>query len=488
MTRSVWAVALATMGILAVGCVSATDPPSSESLAQYEEAASMFSAMAEAYDSKDRYATAGFYSVGGSLDARVWGAGISTTAEETVDLVRRFWFMDGPLADDVEVTAEHQFVDPEGAVVLWYAYRPDGFGIWAQVYAFGDGARIASRIYAEGDGWPSHLQERIAGHYDAYLDLWRSRDPAGISTLYTDDASIRDGTAGSTWVGEPEIADAVRAGPHIEAGPYPVTYKYMNGTHLELVALVFTNAECPRLEVRRLVFDGDLIVEETRYAHVPSAERCGVDLGSGWWEEFTAPPPLEGLETATITPGDVSVALVNAERAQITFSEWLFGRYAAAGFEPPGVAAIWYPPSNDCISSRKGLAIESDDRYGGRHTATVCFSSDEIRSPETQSGWSVTALNYALHELAHIWMVDNLTDATRDAFVERAGLPSWRSGDDQWGERGVEHAATTIAWGLAGATDARYMIPADLSCDELSERFQMLTGLDPLTACGREEL
>ena len=45
-----------------------------------------------------------------------------------------------------------------------------------------------------------------------------------------------------------------------------------------------------------------------------------------------------------------------------------------------------------------------------------------------------TALNDALHELAHIWVVGAFTDETREASVQRAGPPSWRSGDDQWGE------------------------------------------------------
>lgn len=486
MARSVWLVAAAVLGLLGSGCVSDSEPPATVSFDEYANATAMFSSMAEAYDAQNPYATAGFYSAGGTLDARAWSIGTATNVDEAVNVVRQFWFMNGPLADDVDITDEHQFVARESAIVLWYAYRPDGYGIWAQVYAFGNDGRIASRMYVEGDGLARVVQERNAEWYDSYLNLWKSRDPAGISTLYAEGARIHDGIAGSTWTGASEIANAVRAGPHIEAGPYPTTYKYLDGPQREVVVLVFTDSECPRPEARRLIFDGGLIAEEIRYTHVPSAERCGADIGRGWWDEFTAPPPLEGLESATIDVGGTTVALVNAEYPQIKFSEWLFGRYAAGGFEPPAVAAIWYPPSNDCISSRKGLAIETDDRYEGQHTATVCFTPDEINSSDSESGWSVTALNYALHELAHIWMVDHLTDETREAFIQRAGLPSWRSGEDQWGERGVEHGATTIAWGLAGAADARYMIPADLACEELADRFRMLTGLEPLTECGSE--
>ncbi len=487
MTRSVSLVAAVLLASLLGSCVSETETSSTVSFGERVDIGAMFSSMADAYDSQNPYATAGFYSAGGTLDARTWGAGIATTAEEAVYVVRRFWFMEGPLAEGTEVTEEHLFVDPASAVVLWYAYREGGYAIWAQEYIFGDNGRIASRIYSEGDGWAPAVQEQVSQKYDAYLDLWQSRNPALIPALYADGARIYDGILGATWLGEIEIANAVRAGPTIEAGPYPTTYKHLAGGHLELIALLFTDSDCPRLEARRLIFDGDLIVEEIRFTHVPSAERCGIDLGSGWWEEFTAPPPLEGLETAAISAGESSIALVNAEHSQVDFSEWLFDRYADAGFEPPGVAAIWYPPSNDCTGSRKGLAIESDDRYEGRHTATVCFTHEEIRSPDSESGWSVNALNYALHELAHIWMVDHLTDDLRDAFIQRADLPSWRSADDQWHERGVEHAATTIAWGLAGAEDARYMIPTDLSCEELASRFRMLTNLEPLTVCGDGE-
>jgi hypothetical protein len=103
---------------------------------------------------------------------------------------------------------------------------------------------------------------------------------------------------------------------------------------------------------------------------------------------------------------------------------------------------------------------------------------------ETASGWAPSVLASGLHELAHVWMLDHLDEYTRQAFLDRVGLTVWRgSGEAVWRERGVEHAAFTIAWGLAGTGDARYPLLPPPTCDELTARFELLTGRSPITRC-----
>ena len=53
-----------------------------------------------------------------------------------------------------------------------------------------------------------------------------------------------------------------------------------------------------------------------------------------------------------------------------------------------------------------------------------------------------------VHELAHAWEHHNVTDDTRQAFLDRWGLESWRDRNVDWHERGIEKAANTVAFGL----------------------------------------
>ena len=84
-----------------------------------------------------------------------------------------------------------------------------------------------------------------------------------------------------------------------------------------------------------------------------------------------------------------------------------------------------------------------------------------------------TQVTYTLlHELAHAWEHHTMSDATRQAYLEHTGLPTWADPDVDWDDRGIESAATTIAWGLL---ETPITNPAAF-VDELS-RFELLTGI-----------
>ena len=162
------------------------------------------------------------------------------------------------------------------------------------------------------------------------------------------------------------------------------------------------------------------------------------------------------------------------------FVDWMVARFISTGLDPPDAMVIWLPPSLDCPLG-DSHAQRSDSAR--RHSVTLCFDDPGLLLDGNVDGrWSRTATRFGLHEFAHVWMYIHLGDETRAAFVERAGLEVWR-GDRAWGELGVEHAAETIAWGVAGSDAARYDIEPEPTCAELTQRFELLTGVPPFTSC-----
>lgn len=82
-----------------------------------------------------------------------------------------------------------------------------------------------------------------------------------------------------------------------------------------------------------------------------------------------------------------------------------------------------------------------------------------------------------IHELAHCWDDNQLTDQVREAFLDLRGLDGWRDGP--WHERGAENAAEIMVWGLID----RPVRPGHIdqnSCDELQAGYTTLTGQAPL--------
>lgn len=190
------------------------------------------------------------------------------------------------------------------------------------------------------------------------------------------------------------------------------------------------------------------------------------------WSSFAGEPAELRL------PSDAPVA---SDQTRADFEQWLLGRYVAARLDAPDAEVIWLPPSPECPEGGS-FANHADPESGQRHTVTLCLNHPDLLEGDVDGRWSNTATRYGLHELAHVWMYDHLDDQTRAAFVERADLDVWR-GDRLWAELGVEHAAETIAWGVAGSDAARYDITPEPTCTELAARFEVLTGLPPLTSC-----
>ena len=122
--------------------------------------------------------------------------------------------------------------------------------------------------------------------------------------------------------------------------------------------------------------------------------------------------------TVAVVPTVVSLSA--AEQELVDFAR---SRFELAGIELPEVT------------------IEFDDKgacegYGGLYLPSqrivrICRASKSTM----------------VHELAHAWIETVFDDDDRSAFLELRGLERW-TGGRRWDERGAEHAAEIITWGL----------------------------------------
>lgn len=152
--------------------------------------------------------------------------------------------------------------------------------------------------------------------------------------------------------------------------------------------------------------------------------------------------------------------LTSSERELVTWAEQ---RFVAAGLQPPS----------------PDIAFSHDRDACGGHNGRYRPSTGLVSICVREIAGQLFRRTLMLHELAHAWAHHTLTAEDRAAFVQLRGAESWRDQDDPWLERGSEHAAEVLAWGLMD-------VPVDLSHFEQSDErslvvaFTMLTGVSPI--------
>jgi hypothetical protein len=173
----------------------------------------------------------------------------------------------------------------------------------------------------------------------------------------------------------------------------------------------------------------------------------------GFIEVLAANPvPLSAdLSSAGIS---APVTVVGASESDHAAIGWAVDRFQRGGLElPPVVIEIHTVPA-DC-DGYDGLFRSSETPP----TVLVCNRSRYI----------------VLHELAHAWEHHNLTDDTRQEFMELLGLTAWSDHDVAWKERGVEVVAEIITWGLYDND-----LTADLDEKLMKQRaYSLITGALP---------
>ncbi|MEN8235516.1 MAG: hypothetical protein ABFR89_11430 [Actinomycetota bacterium] len=169
---------------------------------------------------------------------------------------------------------------------------------------------------------------------------------------------------------------------------------------------------------------------------------------------------LSGAANPLRTTTESTTTIVATSTEQQKMAEWALARYDAAGLELPPLAIEFVGPNLEaCEGSPARVHLNKEPIL-----IRMCWNDDFM----------------LLHELAHVWEARNVPESKHEAFASmREDVTSWASPDVPWGQRGREHAANVIAWGLL---EEPFPISRTYPNDpkSLIIAFSFLTGTEPL--------
>jgi hypothetical protein len=317
-----------------------------------------------------------------------------------------------------------------------------------------------------------------------YLAFRLEPTPDGAAGLYHEDATVEPvpiGQTGSFALGDPRVAEVLagdRSGPAAFVVP---------GAEPDIVGFVLETGlpgDCATRIVVSLGLEDRRIVTEQRMAEAGTPESCRGERPDlpDWWIDIEVPPLLEEQVTGTaMHPDGYDIPLVNGTEELQRLVVWGLGRFVEAGIGAPRVESISFDPVPACRDV-SGIVVEDNGRSPNLVQCTDPYAACRPDRASCTS-FDVSVRFALLHELGHVWSLENLDDDRRAAFLDLSGLEVWRSGDVVWHRRGVERAADTIAWGLM---DERVPLTrfGDPECEETAAAFGVLTGAGPLVPCG----
>jgi hypothetical protein len=319
---------------------------------------------------------------------------------------------------------------------------------------------------------------------DRYLAAWSGQASPEMEALYTEDATFLDSLLGVSLVGRAAIGSySAREGgtplapASIPGGGGPALFGYWEGMpgHGTLTAfLAFSGDDdtaCPGAQLARMDIEQGRIVAERRYHDVASIRRCihASELPTGWWTDIVIPASADAQVTKTVTVAGRTIEVRNALDGSEDLVRWAMGRFDGAGLSAPAVMSVSFidVTDQDLCLHRRGLAVRGREGY----RIYLCLTADRVGR--------FVAQDLILHELAHVWMWDNLSTAGQQQFLTRMGLTSWESPDLPWDELGKEQAAEVIKWGLTDRSVQQNHLFAERTCADLAETFTLLTGVPP---------
>ncbi len=174
---------------------------------------------------------------------------------------------------------------------------------------------------------------------------------------------------------------------------------------------------------------------------------------------FSIGETAQGPAGTTIA-GPERIVLRTPGRLQEELLTWAIKRYRAAGLDLPTVEVSFHATTAGC---RGNVGYQVDDRID------LCVRLAMEAGPE----------RIVLHELAHAWCDEHLTDAARARFMASRGLTDWNGFATDWKDRGYEQAAEIMAWGM-GDGSMLPLIDGPTDLPSLAGGFRLLTGTAPL--------
>lgn len=167
--------------------------------------------------------------------------------------------------------------------------------------------------------------------------------------------------------------------------------------------------------------------------------------------------------TATVT-GIVTDNVTATDQAAYDTAIDLF---TSAGFDVPTLRAEFHSTTDACQGYR-GLHVRGED---GIATIHVCAVEADAERQATRRA------RVLLHEMAHAWVDQNVTQEAKAVFLTLRGLDSWADGSHDWEHRGTEHAAEVVVWGLQDGDYRPHFLIANTDRDEMAAAFRVLTGI-----------
>ena len=221
------------------------------------------------------------------------------------------------------------------------------------------------------------------------------------------------------------------------------------------------------------------IARETRYHRIDTLSRCVSEASAGtsttrWWDSITIPAAVTKIQTRVLTLNGEDVVMFNSTPALEEVFVWAANRFAEAGLAPPIVTEVaFYDRRLDMCTGINGFTLGT--------TLSLCFvEGSTIGNSAEYTDWTL-ARSTTLHELGHVWMSARgrggpVPPEVTERFTEQAGLPTWADNAHVWQDRGVELAASTIAWALMDEPVVHPDFADRFRCSELGDLFTTLTG------------
>ena len=167
-----------------------------------------------------------------------------------------------------------------------------------------------------------------------------------------------------------------------------------------------------------------------------------------------AAAPITGIVTENVTAEDQA----HYDRVVEVFE--------ANGFDLPTFQVAFYTDADGCHGY---MGFHQRDEVGAS-IISVCATHD---NPMVETAHRFRTL---MHEAAHAWVEQTISDETKADFMAIRGLNEWSDmSKAEWKDLGAEHSAEVLTWGLLESYNVHVLIDQDTP-EELAPAFAVLTG------------